>query len=789
MRKMKVSKTAGIETTETNLLQQLVFRYLPYWPLFVILLICSASIAFLYLKTTIPVYETTATILVKDEKRGLDESKVLESLNLFGIKKIVENEIEVLHSRSIISQVATDVQLYAPVEEKPGIFFLSAYVTSPIIIALEKPESLNEVSRISFRCSADSNVIINNKTYPMNKWVSSPWGNIRFSGNPLYAKTTEKKLFFFSLVSLKRIVSNLQNSLEISPSGKSSTVINIKLKDAVPQRGEAILNALIDDYNKASIYDKNMLASNTLDFVEKRLHLMVNELDSLETGIQKFRTSNGVVDISQQSMQYLQNVGENDQKLSQMNVQLSVLDQIEKYLESKNDQPGLVPSTFGITDPLLSQMLEKLYDSEIQYEKLKKSTAENNPILESIRNEIIKIKPSILENIKNQRRSIEAGRNNLSRTSTRYDSMLNTLPEKERELVEISRQQSIKNSIYSFLLQKREEAALSFNAAVADSRVVDKAESSLNPVSPKKIIVLLIAFVIPFPLLAGLLGLKEMFNRRILFRHEIEEYTVIPVIGELVFDRSKKLLVTDETERTLVTEQFRHLRSTMASQLSKVNGKKIMVTSSISGEGKSFVACNLAITFAQAGKKVVLIEADMYKPKISNVFNLSHETGMSNNLLNEKTDDMMMYTTIHHTSVSKNLFVIPAGVVPDNPAELLMNDKIDVLFKNLENAYDIIIIDAVPVNPVSDTFIISKFADITLFVVRHAVTPKINIQMLDEDLLMQRLKNVDIVFNGIKKRGFATSGYGYTYGYGYTSNIGYGYFEKSKKKKRHDIKS
>jgi len=525
------------------------------------------------------------------------------------------------------------------------------------------------------------------------------------------------------------------------------------------------------------------LASNTLEFVEKRLHLMVNELDSLETGIQKFRTSNGVVDISQQSMQYLQNVGENDQKLSQMNVQLSVLDQIEKYLESKNGQPGLVPSTFGITDPLLSQMLEKLYDSEIQYEKLRKSTAENNPILESISNEIIKIKPSILENIKNQRKSIEAGRNNLNRTSTRYDSMLNTLPEKERQLVEISRQQTIKNNIYSFLLQKREEAALSFNAAVADSRVVDKAESSLSPVSPKKIIVLLIALVIPFPLLAGLLGMREMFNGKILFRHQIEEYTVIPVIGELVHDRTQQLLVTEGTDRTLVTEQFRHLRSAMATRLSRVNGKKIMVTSSISGEGKSFVACNLAIIFAQAGKKVVLIEADMYKPKISTVFNLSHETGMSNNLLNEKPDDMMMYTTIHHTSINKNLFVIPAGVVPDNPAELLMNDKIDTLFKDLENAYDIIIIDAVPVNPVSDAYLISKFADVTLFVVRHGVTPKINIQMLDDDMAMQRLKNVDIVFNGIKRRGFGTSGYGYSYGYGYTSNIGYGYYGKSKRKK------
>jgi capsular exopolysaccharide synthesis family protein len=786
---MKVSKNADIETGETNLLQQLVFRYLPYWPVFVLLLICSAGTAFLYLKYKAPLYEITATILVKDEKRGLDDSKVLDALNLFGAKKIVENEIEVLHSRSIISQVATDLQLYAPVDEKSGILFRSAYITSPVIIRLENPDSLNEVERISFNYIPGSNVImIDNKTYSMNQLVASPWGNIRFSENPLYAKTAIKKPFFFSLVSLQKIVNDLQNSLEILPSNKLSTVININLEDAIPQRGEAILNELINDYNRASIDDKNMMASNTLEFVEKRLHLMANELDEMETGIQKFRTRNGVVDISQQSSQYLQNVGENDQKLSEMDVQLSVLDQIEKYIESKNGQPGLVPTTFGITDPLLSQLLEKLYDSEIQYEKLQKTTAEDNPILISVRNEIARLKPSILENIKNQRKSIEAARNSLIGTSSRYNAMLNTLPEKERELVEISRQQTIKNSIYSFLLQKKEEAALSFNSAVADSRLIDKAESSIKPVSPKHWIVYLIALLLPFPLLASLISLKEMARGKILFRHSIEERSVIPVIGELAFDKSGQLLVTDKNERTLITEQFRNMRSTISNRLLKAKGKKIMVTSSISGEGKSFVACNLANVFAQAGKKVVLLEADMYKPKISSVFNLSHNTGLSNNLMNEKSDDLLLRSSIHPSRFNNNLFVIPAGNVPDNPSELLMNDKMDILMKSLENMYEIIIIDAVPINPVSDAYLISKFADITLFVVRHAVTSKINVQMLDEDMEMQRLKNVNIVFNGIKKRGYATSGYGYEFGYGYTSSIGYGYFSKSKAKKKYASK-
>ncbi len=774
MKKMKVSKNAGIETTENNLLQQLFFRYWPYWPLFVLLVILSAGIGFLYLKYKTPIYETTASIMVKDEKKGLDDSKVLEALNLFGGKKIVENEIEVLHSRSIISQVARDLHLYAPIFEK-GLIPKSAYITSPVYIELKNPLSETEIPEIDFKYVSNKNeIVIDNKTYSVNKWETSPWGIIRFSENPLYVKTLDEENFYFSLISLKEVVNQLQTSLEISPSSKLSTVVILRIRDAFPQRGEAILNELVGDYIKASIDDKNMEASNTLKFVENRLQLIGKELDTMETGIEKFRTAKGMVDISQQSQQYLQNVGENDKKLSEINVQLAVLDQIEKYLESKNDEPGLVPSTFGINDPMLSQMLEKLYDAEIQYEKLRKTTAENSSILLSIQNEIIKIKPSILENINNQRKGLEAGRNNLYATNSRYDSMLSAIPQKERQLVEISRKQGIKNSIYSFLLQKREEASLSYNAAVADSRIIDKAESSFIPVIPNKPLVYSIVLIVPFVLLAGLISLKETFNSKILFRQDIENLTVIPIIAELTYDRSKKFLVTEGNERTLITEQFRQLRGALSSKIMKEKGKKIMVTSSISGEGKSFVASNLAISIAQIGKKVVLIEADMHKPKISKVFNIPNTAGLSDYLLDEKE----IHYVIYSTKVHENLFVIPAGKKPDNPSELLMNDKLASLFQYLEDAFDVIIIDVAPISPVSDAYLLSEFADTTLFIIRHAHTPKMNTQRLDEDLVIQRFKHVDIVFNGIKKRGWGK--FGQTHGYGYNNNYGYGYFEDRK---------
>jgi len=786
MRRMQVSKNANIETAETNVLQLFVSRYLPYWPVFAIVVVLGLIVAAIYLKFKTPKYEVTASILIKDEKRGLDDSKILDALNLFGAKKIVENEIEVLHSRSIMTEIVRDVQLYAPIEEKNGLVYRSAFADCPVRIELENPEALTEVQRVAFQWEKGTNrAIIGDKIYHMNEWVASPWGKIRFIQNPAYVPgTSSDTKYYFSLVSIPKQINDLQNSVEISPSNKLSTVINISLRDEVPQRGEAILNELVDAYNKASVNDKNSMAANTLDFVEKRLELMGKELDVVETGIQQFRTKNGVVDISQQSSQYLQNVSDNDQKLSEMDVQLSALDQIAKYITSKNGKGGLVPTTFGITDPLLSQLLQKLYDTELQYEKLKKTTAEDNPILVSIRNEIDRMKPSVLENVNNQRKSIEAARGKLLGISARYNAMLNTLPSKEKQLVEISREQNIKNNIYSFLLQKKEEAALSFNSAVPDSRILDKAQSSLQPVTPKKWMVYLIALAIPLLLVAGAITLYEMMTGRLLFRQTLEEYTVAPVIGELGFSESNQLLVTNNRERSFITEQFRNLRNNISARLSKERCKTIMVTSSIAGEGKSFIASNLAISFAQAGQKVVLIEADMYKPKFYSVFNLSDQAGLSDYLETERPDSLFPdHLFLHATNINKNFFVIPAGRVPDNPSELLVNGKIDVLIHALEDQFDVVIIDSVPLNPVSDVYVMNRFADITLFVVRHAFTPKSNIKMLDEDVETHHLKNVNIVFNSIKRRGFGTSGYGYSYGYGYSSNHGYGYFKENTAKR------
>lgn len=775
---MQVTHKNGIEDNNNNVFSELLFKYLPYWPLFLSLFAIGISAAWVYLHYTLPIYETSATILVKDEKKGVDDANLMAQLDLFGSKKLVENEIEVINSRMLMRAVVKNLSLYAPVTAKARIISKPAYVISPVMVQVRNPDSLVPEKMVFFNYDYQKqSVTIDSKTYPLNQWFTDRLNTIRFVPNPNYEAPEEQTPLYFSLVSVKEATDIVLNGLKVAQATKLSSVIDLKINDAVPKRGEDILNGLISVYNAAAINDKNALASNTLKFINERLELVVSELDSVELGIQKYKTDEGIVDITAQGQLYLDNVGANDQKLSQIDVQLAVMDQVEKYVQSKSDQPGIVPSTFGVDDPVLTELLGKLYDLEVQYEGLRKTTAENNPLLLSIRNEIDKIKPNILENIHSLRRNLEAGKGNLSGTSNQYASILKKLPQKERGLVEISRQQTIKNGIYSFLLQKREETALSYNSAVADTRIVDNADSSIHPVSPKAVLVYMIALTLAVVGGGFVIAIREVFNQNIVFRSEIEQYTSVPVIGEIMQEDSGSTIVIGDGKRSIIAEQFRQLRTALAYIGINNRKKKILLTSTISGEGKSFLAANMAVSLGLTNKKVVLLEMDLRKPKLSELFNVSREVGLTNYFIGSKEADHI----IKSTAVSKNVFIIPSGAIPPNPSELILNGRLEELLKYLETIFDYIIIDSAPVSPVTDAYILSPMCDATLYIVRHGVTPKVAIKMLDENIRMRTLKNMAIIFNGVKNRGIGQ--YGYGYGYGNGGNYGYEDNKKEKKKK------
>jgi tyrosine-protein kinase Etk/Wzc len=749
-----------------SLLSEILFKYMPYWPLFIVVGLLSIFGAWFYLKKTAPEYEIAASIMLKDEKKGSSDGEMINSLDQLAGNKIVENELEVLKSRSLMANVVRSLDLYITFMEEDKMYPKSAYTTSPVMITAPNPDDLKFTSKVLFTFNQqDSTVMLGSKKYPLNQVVSTEYGQMRFVRNKHWTHRAQKPLYFV-IDNPKLQAIALQQGLRAVAPSKLATVVDLKLRDTDPARGEDILNELIAAYNKATIDDKNRLAANTTEFVEARLGEMESELKKIEAQAQSYKATRGAVDISSQGQNFLKNVSENDQKVGDVNMQLAVLDQVDKYVASKDNKGGIVPSTLGLQDERLGNLLDQLYESELNYEKLRTTTGENNPILTQVRDQINKLKPSVLENIKEQRASLQASKLNLQATNNMYTGMLQTIPQKERELIDINRQQAIYNGIYSFLLQKKEESALSHSANIAESRIVDKAQSSAAPVSPKGKLIYMVAFVFALILPAGFVTLKEFLNRKILFRSEIENLTSAPIIGEVIFSKDKNPVVIEGGKRTFIAEQFRRIRVSLSYLGVNTDKKRILVTSSLSGEGKSFVALNLACSLALTDRKVVLLELDLANPSLSNKLDVNYDKGVSNYLWGEVEPEEI----IKRSAVNDNLFFIPCGPLPDNPSELLMSDRLTTLLDYLNEIFDHVIIDSAPASLLSDAYVLSPMCNATLYVVKHKFTPKVYMERLDEENQVHQLKNLGIIFNGIKSRGFTKNGYGYGYGYGYIHN-------------------
>ena len=758
---MKYNSKTG---KEDNLFRYIIKTFFPFWPLFLVLVVVCILAAWGYLKYATPIYEASASIMIKDEEKGVDDSKIMESINPFDSKKIVENEIEVLKSRDLMKAVVRDLNLYAPIYEDAGIKTISAYTSSPIKVIVEDPNRISlsedEPEKHFFKYNAnDEKVIFSGKEYSLNEWFEFSAGQtLMFVKNDNINKKASNPLFFY-LLNPKMISSELIDELDISTSNKLSSVVNLTIRDAVPERAENILNRLILEYNRKIIKDQNELAASTMTFIDERIENVEAELDELEYNIQEYKSNQGVVDLSEQGRLYLQDVGENDKQISELELQLAVLNNVENYVISKGSAGGMVPSTLGISDPILSQLIEKLYNLEVEYERLKRTTAENNPVLTSISNQISKIRPSILENVKSQKQNLQSRLANLNSNNRRFNSTLRNIPGKERTLLEINRRKTIKNNLFSYLLQKREEAALANVPTNENSAMIDKAEASIDPVSPKPLFTYLIAILLAVGVGTGYVKGKEVLSGKVLYRSDIEEYTSIPVIAEVFHSKNSKNKRFTKPQDFVLIEQFRQLGARLGLYRRDIENKRILVTSGISGEGKSFVSSNLAFSLAQTGKKVVLVDMDFRKHKTSDLFNLSGSNGIIGLLKGEVTYDEI----IHPSEVNSNLFVIATGAKGDDYTEILLNGKLEFLMDSLSDDFEYVVIDAAPVNILAEVNLIAEFSEKTLLIIRHGHTSKESLKRLDESAGLQSLKNVSIVFNGLKNRGMIKTDYGYGY--------------------------
>ncbi len=760
------------QVLEENRMVKGIFKYLPYWPLFSTLLLFSLLLCLLYYLFTTPLYEASGRILIQDKKKGAENSKAIEDLDVLQSKKIVDNEIDVITSKPLVMEVIKQMHLYASIYKRNKLVDKLMYDNAPVNIEVFNSELIPVDKKVKFNYDHGNKLVIfNEHTYDLGQWHETAVGKIRFTANPAYRPVKGETAFSFSLEKPSSLARSIKDRLKAVPTTKLSSMIEVIYKDADPQRAEDFVSALLSAYMNAGKKDKNSLASNTLSFIDQRIAVIEKDLHDIEQRKQQYTSKKGAFDISTQGRLFLENVSANDQKMAEINMGLAVLNEVDDYVSSR-ETPGTVPSTIGIPDPQLSKMIEKLSVAEMEYETLKKTAGENNPIVLPLKTRVEQIKPGIKELINNQRKNLQASRRNLAVTNNTYSSLLNNLPKTERELVDLDREQNIKSSVYSFLLQKKEETVLSQQSAIPESRLIST-DATEKPVSPNMLLICSGAMAFSLFIGMGVVRARESLGNKVMFRDQIEHATGFPVIGEISTGLSHDPIVTGDDRKTFISEQFRRLRITLNYQDLNSDPKRILVTSAISGEGKSFIASNLALTLALSGRKVALLDFDLNNPSLNNKLNIDHRKGITDFLL----DECSLEEIIHRTDLDPNLYIASTGHLPHNPTELLMSGRTELMLKQLDQQFDYIVIDTAPVIPVTDAYILTKLCDATLYVIRHKYTPKIFLERMDEDNKMHKLNNVGIVFNSVSSRGIGNNNYGYGYGYGYT-------FENIRKERR-----
>jgi len=763
------------EKEEDFNLKLFLLKYLRYWYWFVIALAVAFGAAFFYLQYTVPIYKVTASLLIKDEKKGMTGgNEMLKELDLFNGSKIVENEMEVLKSRALMEKVVDDLNLTVSYFTEGSLRDTELFNQSPITVnytQLQTPAYTNPLYVRTLDAQHYELLDQDNKRlgiYLYTQPVNSDYGRFRV----FLAKTKAALGQLIKVRFSKRdnlIEANLKQ-LQVELINQKSTVLQMNMETPVPEKGRAILAKLLDAYTYSALEDKNLEASNTLRFIEDRLKLITGELVIVEKDVESYKTSQGITDLSTEANLFLEKVKENDTKLNEVDIQLRVLEGVERYLQS--GQGPVAPATLMVTDPILTSFIEKLSELELQKEKIARTVQPGNPFLETLNTQIANTKQAVRESVSNQKNGLIITQTSLKGLNNRFESSISRIPRKEREFVTIQRQQNIKENLYLLLLQKREETALSYASTVTDSRIVDRPYSTPKPIKPNTNLIYLIALLVGVVVPVGVLNIRELLNDRVQSRKEIETETGLATFGEVSLKpKEMKETVLDPSHRSFITEQFRILRTNLqyinTGQELSPKGTVMLFTSSTSGEGKSFITLNLAVSIAALGKKVAVLELDLRKPKLTKYLGLTRDKGLSNYLAGA-----MDYVDITQGTDIENLYLVSSGPIPPNPAELLSNGKIETLLAGYRDIFDFVLIDTPPIGLVTDALVLSPYVDACFYIVRHEVTVKRDLAILRDLKKFNKFKSLNVIFNGVNYRNSQE----YRYGYGYGNKYGKGYY-------------
>lgn len=775
------------------------FEYLLYWPVIVGVLVCFIVGAYIYLRYCEPVYSVSSTVLIKQADHSKSGSSAfassIQDFGSFSVANDFENELEILQSYTLIKKVVTTLGLYIDYAEDGGFGYDPVmYQTSPIQVwmAPEEADRLPSALQIQMECLPQGKVNaalhyqIGKETCSLEKSFDklpavfiTPVGTLNLSWRTdSVSKRLDSPLSLSATIESPSVAADkYKMHLTAEPVGDFTSIVKLTCEDVSVRRGVDFLRMLVTQYNNEANEDKNQVATRTAQFIDERIRIINAELGSTESELAEYKQRAGLTDLSADAQLALQESSEYDKQRAENTNQLRLIAFLRSYIDDPKNRYEVIPANVGLADGALVNVIAQYNELLVERKRLLRSSNENNPMLINLDASIAVTRNTVLTTVENVEKGLQITRNSLDLQAGKYQSRINRAPQQERELISITRQQEIKANLYLMLLQKREENAITLAATANNGRIIEEPRRS-GLVAPNTLNIYFVALVLGlfFPIMG--IYLVRLLRFKIESRVDVERITNVSVIGDvpLVGNVKTDSVVIKENENGLMEEVFRNVRTNIQYMLQE-GQKVILFTSTVQGEGKSFNAANLAVSFAFMDRRTVVVGMDIRKPKLNHIFGLSGKLpGMTQFLASPSSVDL--FSLCQPTAVSPNLYVLPSGAVPPNPTELVARKSLEQAIDLLKQHFDYVILDTAPIGMVTDTRLIARVADLSVYVCRAGYTHKNDFELINELEQEKKLPNLCVLINGIdmSKR---KNGYYYSYGkygkYGYGKKYGYGY--------------
>lgn len=743
--------------------RKIVRIVLDYWWWFAIGVTFFVTLGMLYYLRKAPNWTTDAAVMLR-QREGVSSMEAFSMLGLTG-NQAAEDEVVVFASRGLLYQAIDALDLWDSPAHKDSWRWVGEFRNPALkidyIALTEKAEMQPFVvtvkrTRSGYKVKTKMGMFHRSttKVEDLNQPIETGVGTLRIHANRELSRDTTYRVAHSRK---ELVVAGYRKAIKISQHKKESNVILLSTVSPVPERDKALLHQIIEQYNLNSVVDKNMIASNTASFIEERLNIISKELSDAEEAVSDYKAKNNIADLGAQAQLFLEASSAEQRAIVEMETQMTLLDYVDEFLHDETKNSSLIPSNLGITNGALASGISEYNSLLLHRMRILRTATEDNPVVEQLDMQLDVIRQNIIATIGSVRESMQIRMNSLQAQDTKYNRQIKNAPEQQRDYVRVVRQQQIKERLYVYLYQKREENALMLAATSMPAKILDMPQRDVRSKSPKLLKLLFICCVLGLMFPAGALYLYILFNDTIDDAKDFERRIKVPFLGQLVQNSRGAHIAIREGESTVSAELFRQIRTNLRFVLpADKKSPVILVTSCINGDGKSYVSSNTALSLAILGKKVVLVGLDIRKPMLATYFGLNQKGHLTDYLAESEItlDDIIVPSGEH-----KNLDLIPCGTIPPNPAELLQTERVDELFAELRKRYDYIIVDTAPVALVSDTYLLDRVADMTLFVCRYKYTPGEMVDYINNIVDQKRMHNIACVLNGVKNM---RAGYGYT---------------------------